>query len=151
MSEGPRLLIVEARVHDDITDELVRGAVEMLTRHGAGYKRIIVPSILEIPAVIRFAVRSMEVRATDQRFAGYVVLGCAIKGETDYYEHACTQAMSGVQQLALQFSLAIGNGILTCPNDELALARARVDDGNFGGLAAETALRMIAVKKELGL
>lgn len=151
MSEGPRLLIVEARFYDDITDELVRGAVETLTRHGAGYKRIIVPGILEIPAVIRFAVRSMEVRATDQRFAGYITLGCAIKGETDHYEHVCAQAMTGVQQLALQYSLAIGNGILTCPNEELALARARISEGNHGGRAAEAALRMIAVKKELGL
>jgi 6,7-dimethyl-8-ribityllumazine synthase len=85
------------------------------------------------------------------RFAGYVVLGCAIKGETDHYEHVCTQAMNGVQQMALQYSLAIGNGILTCPTEELAMSRARVSEGNHGGRAAEAALRMIAVKKELGL
>lgn len=151
MSDGPRLLIVEARFYDNITDELVRGAVEALNRHGAGYKRIIVPGILEIPAVIRFAVRSMEVRATDQRYAGYIVLGCAIKGETEHYEHVCTQAMTGVQQLALQYSLAVGNGILTCPTEELALTRAKVAEGNHGGRAAEAALRMIAVKQELGL
>jgi len=151
MSGGPRILIVEARFYDEITDELVRGAVEALTRHGAGYKRIIVPGILEIPSVIRYAVRAMELRATDFRFAGYVVLGCAIKGETDHYEHVCTQAMTGVREMALQYSLAIGNGILTCPTEALALSRARVAEGNHGGRAAEAALRMIAVKKELGL
>ncbi len=151
MSGGPRLLIVEARFYDAITDELVRGAVDALTRHGAGYKRVIVPGILEIPAVIRFAVRAMELRATDMRFAGYIALGCAIKGETDHYEHVCTQSMNGVQKMALQYSLAIGNGILTCPTEELAMSRARVSEGNHGGRAAEAALRMIAVKKELGL
>ena len=151
MSGGPRLLIVEARFYDTITDELVRGAVEALTRHGTGYKRIIVPGILELPSVIRYAVRAMELRATDLRFAGYVVLGCAIKGETDHYEHVCTQAMAGVQQLTLQYSLALGNGILTCPTEALAMSRASVSEGNHGGRAAEAALRMIAVKKELGL
>lgn len=151
MSAGPRILIVEARFHDDVADELVRGAVETLTRLGAGYKRIIVPGILEIPAVIRYAVRAMELRATDLKFSGYVVLGCAIKGETDHYEHVCTQAMNGVQQLALQYSLAIGNGILTCPNHALAMSRARVGEDNYGGRAAEAAMRMIAVKQELGL
>jgi 6,7-dimethyl-8-ribityllumazine synthase len=151
MSDGPRFLIVEARFYDDITDELVRGAVEALTRQGAGYKRIIVPGVLEIPAVIRYAVRAMELRATDHRFAGYITLGCAIKGETDHYEHVCHQTMTGIQELALQYSLAVGNGVLTCPNRELALTRARVDGGNHGGRAAEAALRMIAVKKEMGL
>jgi len=151
MSAEPRFLIVEARFYDDITDELVRGAVEALARQGAGYKRIIVPGVLEIPAVIRFAIRSMELRATDHRFAGYIALGCAIKGETDHYDHVCTQTMNGIQDLTLQYSLAVGNGVLTCPSHELALTRARVDKGNHGGRAADAALRMIAVKKELGL
>ncbi|EKV31592.1 6,7-dimethyl-8-ribityllumazine synthase [Caenispirillum salinarum AK4] len=151
MASGPRFLIVESRFYDDISDQLVKGAVQELTAQGAGYKRIIVPGILEIPAVIRFAVRAMELRATDTRFAGYVVLGCAIKGETDHYEHVCHQAIDGVQKLALQYSLAIGNGILTCRTREQALTRARVDEKNFGGKAAAAALRMIQVKREMGL
>lgn len=151
MASGPRFLIVESRFYDDISDQLVKGAVQELTAQGAGYKRIIVPGILEIPAVIRFAVRAMELRATDTRFAGYVVLGCAIKGETDHYEHVCHQAIDGVQKLALQYSLAVGNGILTCRNREQALTRARVDEKNFGGKAAAAAMRMIQVKREMGL
>ncbi|MBF0561503.1 MAG: 6,7-dimethyl-8-ribityllumazine synthase [Alphaproteobacteria bacterium] len=151
MTGGPRILIVEARFYDDITDNLVRGAVMELTAQGAGYKRVIIPGILEIPAVIRYAIRAMELRASENRFAGYVVLGCAIKGETDHYEHVSQQAMEGVQSLALQYSLAVGNGILTCPSYELAENRSRVDGRNFGGRAAKACMRMIEVKHELGL
>ena len=151
MTSGPRILIVEARFYNDITDNLVRGAVAELTGKGAGYKRLIIPGILEIPAVVCYAVRAMELRATDQRFAGYVVLGCAIKGETHHYEHVCREAMSGVQQIVLQYSLAVGNGILTCPTHELALHRSNPADGNHGGRAAAAVLRMIQVKRELGL
>jgi len=151
MTPGPRILIVEARFYDDIADNLVKGAVQALTAHGAGYKRIIVPGVLEIPAVIRYAIRAMELRATDTRFAGYVTLGCAIKGETDHYEHVCTQAMTGVQDLALKYSVAIGNGILTCRTREQAMERARVDGKNLGGKAAEACLRMIDIKREMGL
>lgn len=151
MASGPRFLIVESRFYDDISDQLVKGAVQELTAQGAGYKRIIVPGILEIPAVVRFAVRAMELRATDFRFAGYVVLGCAIKGETDHYEHVCHQAIDGVQRLALEYSLAVGNGILTCQTRDQAWERARVDGRNFGGKAAAAALRMIQVKREMGL
>lgn len=148
---GPRILIVEARFYDELADQLVKGAVQELTARGAGYKRVIVPGILEIPAVIRFAIRAMELRATDMRYAGYVVLGCAIKGETDHYEHVCNEAMRGVQQLALDYSLAIGNGILTCQTWDQAVARSRVDEKNLGGKAAAACMRMIEIKKELGL
>lgn len=151
MASGPRILIVEARFYEDIADHLVKGAVQELTAQGAGYKRVIVPGVLEIPAVIRFAIRAMELRATDTRFAGYVVLGCVIKGQTDHYEHVCTQAMRGLQDLALEYSLAVGNGIITSPNRDLAMERARVDGKNLGGKAAKACLRMIDIKRELGL
>ncbi|MBF0093776.1 MAG: 6,7-dimethyl-8-ribityllumazine synthase [Alphaproteobacteria bacterium] len=151
MSGGPRVLIVEARFYDDITDNLVRGAVAELTAHGAGYKRVIVPGILEIPAVIRYAIRAMELRATDQRYAGYVVLGCAIKGKTDHYEHVSREAIAGVQNMALQYTLAVGNGILTCHSMEDAEERADPDRRNYGGKAAAACMRMIAVKHEIGL
>lgn len=151
MTGGPRILIVEARFYEDIADHLVKGAVQELTAQGAGYKRVIVPGVLEIPAVIRFAIRSMELRATDMRFAGYVVLGCAIRGETDHYDHVAREAMSGIQDLALEYSLAVGNGILTVANRDQAMARARVDMKNLGGKAAKACLRMIDIKRELGL
>lgn len=151
MAAGPRILIVEARFYEDIADHLVKGAVQELTAQGAGYKRVIVPGVLELPAVVRFAIRAMELRATDQRYAGYVVLGCAIKGETDHYEHVCREAMTGIQNLALDFSLAIGNGILTCQTRQQAMDRARSDGKNLGGKAAKACLRMINIKRELGL
>lgn len=151
MTGGPRILIVEARFYEDIADHLVKGAVQELTAQGAGYKRVIVPGVLELPAAIRFAVRAMELRATDQRYAGYIALGCAIKGETDHYEHVCEQAMTGIQGLALDYSLAIGNGVLTCRTRQQAVERARVDGLNLGGKAAKACLRMINIKRELGL
>jgi len=151
MIGGARILIVEARFYEDIADHLVRGAVQELGTAGVGYRRVIVPGILEIPAVVRFAIRAMELRATDHRYAGYVVLGCAIKGETDHYEHVCRESMAGVQQLTVQYSLALGNGILTVPNRQLAVDRARVDGRNLGGKAARACLRMMEIKREMGL
>ncbi|ABC22622.1 6,7-dimethyl-8-ribityllumazine synthase [Rhodospirillum rubrum] len=148
---GPRILIVEARFYEEITDNLVRGAVQALTAAGAGFKRIIVPGIIETPAVIRYAVRSIELRATDHRYAGYVVLGCAIKGETDHYENAARVAMDGIKDLTLQYSLAVGNGILTCRTGEQALVRSDPAGRDFGGQAARACLRMLDVKREMGL
>jgi 6,7-dimethyl-8-ribityllumazine synthase len=146
-----RILIIESRFYEDITDNLVKGAVRELTAVGAGYKRVIVPGILEIPAAVRFAIRAMEMRATDERYSGYVALGCAVKGETDHYDHVCREAFSGLQDLALQYTLALGNGILTVHNKAQAMERAMPERRNFGGQAARACLRMIDIKKDLGL
>lgn len=146
-----RILIVESRFYEQITDNLVKGAVRELQAAGAGFKRVIVPGILEIPSAIRYAVRAMEMRATDERYSGYITLGCAIKGETDHYDHVCREAFAGVQQLSLQYTLAVGNGILTVHNEEQAMERAMPEKRNFGGQAARACLRMIEIKKDLGL
>ena len=146
-----RILIVESRFYDDITDNLVKGAVRELAAAGAGYKRVIVPGILEIPAAVRFAIRAMEMRATDERYSGFVALGCAIKGETDHYDQVCREAFRGLQDLALQYTLALGNGILTVRNKAQAMERCMPERRDFGGQAARACLRMIEIKRDMGL
>lgn len=148
---GPKILIVESRFYEEITDNLLKGAIKELQAAGAGYKRLIVPGILEIPAGVRYAIRQMELRATDERYAGFIALGCAIRGETDHYHHVAREAMNGLQNLVLEHTLALGNGILTVHNREQAMERCMVERRNFGGQAARACLRMIDLKRELSL
>jgi 6,7-dimethyl-8-ribityllumazine synthase len=79
------------------------------------------------------------------------VLGAVIRGETDHYDHVARTAMDAVSDLTMQYSLAVGNGILTTENKEQAMERARTDRRNLGAAAAKSCLRMIDVKRELGL
>jgi 6,7-dimethyl-8-ribityllumazine synthase len=145
----PHILIIEARFYEDLADELLRGAVSALERAGATYERISVPGALEIPAALSMALEAEDEDRAD--FDGFVVLGCVIRGETTHYDTVAHESARGVMDLAIDGSLAIGNGILTVENDEQAWARARVDDKNKGGAAAEAALRMIAVRERFGL
>ncbi len=147
MSEGPYILIIEARFYEDIADELVRGAIAAIEAHDGTYLRVSVPGSLEIPAAIRFAVRSMELVGGRRRFDGYVALGCVIRGDTSHYDHVCREAISGVNQLALEYSLATGMGILTCDTHEQAMKRASSSGVNKGGSAANAAMDMIDVKR----
>ena len=151
MASGPRILVVEARFYEDIADQLAKGAVDAIKQAGAGYKRVFVPGISEIPAVIRYAIRAMELRAIDYRFAGYVVLGCAIRGASDHYDYICSSTFSTLQTLTVDYSLALGNGILTVHDRDQAWERAAVDEKNLGGNAARACMRMIQAKRELGL
>jgi 6,7-dimethyl-8-ribityllumazine synthase len=149
MPERPHIMVVEARFYEPLSDELARGAVAALEAAGASYERFAVPGALEIPAAIRFAQESMGSVAQRRRFDGYVALGCVIRGETTHYEHVCQESARGLQDLAIKYLLAIGNGILTVENEDQAWERARVERLNKGGGAAEACLAMVALKQKL--
>ena len=55
-----------------------------------------------------------------------------------------------LMDLAVEESLAIGNGILTTENEEQAWTRASASEGDKGGFAARAALTMIALRERLG-
>lgn len=135
-----KVLIVEARFYDDISDELLNGAVSALAAAGHEYEVITVPGALEIPATISMAIES-------ERYGGYVALGCVIRGETSHYDYVCAESARGINELAMVYNVAIGNGILTVENKEQAMERADRDRKDKGGFAAKACLEMIRIRK----
>ncbi len=144
-------MIVEARYYDDIADELIRGALSVITQAGVTYERYQVPGAFEIPAAIRFAIRSLEFESRLRRIDGYIALGCVIRGETSHYDYICGESARALQDLACTYSIALGYGILTVENHDQAVERAAVDKRNKGGDAATACLEMIELKKRLKL
>ena len=150
MSETPHLLIIEARYYEKISDELAKGAVAALEAAGATYDRLAVPGAFEIPAAIRMNIKAMELVGGRRRYDGYVGLGCVIRGETSHYDYVCGECARGLMDLTLEFSVAVGFGVLTVENEAQAWARAKVDQKNKGGGAANACLDMIALKRSMG-
>ena len=138
----PHLLIVEARFYDDLCDALIDGARTAIEAAGASHETVTVPGALEIPAAIALA-------AETGRYDGFVALGVIIRGETYHFEVVSNESARGVMALTLD-GIAIGNGILTCENDDQAWARARRADKDKGGDAARAALAMIGLKARFG-
>lgn len=144
MDDRPlRVLVVEARFYDDVADELLKGALDVLTAFGAEHTVASVPGALEIPAAIAMA------EGGGAPFDGYVALGCVIRGETHHFEVVANQSARALMDLAVGQSLAIGNGILTVEDEAQAWARAWVFEGDKGGGAARACLEMIALKRRL--
>ncbi len=139
-------LIIDARFYTDIADELLRGATAELDRRGATYERVSVPGVLEIPAALSIALELDE----GERFDGFVLLGCVIRGETSHYDIVANESARAVMDLVVDYGLALGNGILTVENGQQAWARARVGEKNKGGGAAAAAFEMAALREQLG-
>lgn len=151
MAEKPCVLIVEARFYEDIADEMAKGAIDILKRADVAYDRISVPGAFEVPAAIRFAIRAMEAHSATTDYAGFIALGAVIRGETDHYDHICREVSRALMDIAVEQSVALGFGILTCEDQDQAMVRADVGQGNKGRGAALACLRMMDIKKELRL
>lgn len=138
------ILIINSRFYPEIADELSKGATDALKAAGATFEEIEVPGAFEVPAAIKFALSS-------NKYDGFVALGCVIRGETSHYDYVCAESARGLTELALMHDAAIGYGILTVENEKQAQIRASVKEGNKGASAANTCLRMIALKQKFGV
>ena len=134
-----RVLIVEARFYDHLNDLLLAGARDTIEAAGHAYETVTVPGALEVPGAIAMA-------AETGRYDAFVALGVIIRGETYHFEVVSNESARGIMALTMD-ALPIGNGILTVENEAQALARARPEEGNKGGGAAEAALAMLALKQ----
>ena len=138
-----RILVIEARFYDGISDALMEGALKVLQANKVEITKVTVPGALEVPHVISFA------EAAKSGYDGYVALGCVIRGETTHYDYVCQESARAIMDLACHQQLAIGNGIITVENEEQAWARAKIDKKDKGGFAANAVLKMIKIRDEL--
>ena len=150
MSDHPHILIIEARFYEDIADELAKGAIAALIEAGATFDRLEVPGAFELPAAIRMNMHAKNSNNGRPRYDGYIALGCVIRGETSHYDYVCAECARGLMDLSLEYSLAIGFGVLTVENRVQAWARASIERLDKGRSVANAALRMVEVRREIG-
>ncbi len=138
------LLLVRAPYYLDVVDGMTRGAERILRDGGATHDVLDVAGAFELAQAIRIALRGTT------KYDGYVALGCVVRGETDHYEFICRTSMDGLMQVALQYGIAMGTGLLTVASLDQAQARSGDDGHNKGAEAAAAALLQIAAARRLG-
>ena len=141
---SPHLLILRAPYYRGVVDGLTEGAQRILREAGATFESIDVAGAYELPQTIRIALRG------NQRFDGFVALGCIVRGETDHYEFICRATMDGILSVSLQFGICLGTGLLTCDTIAQAEARSGQDGHNKGAEAAAAVLLQINAARRLG-
>jgi 6,7-dimethyl-8-ribityllumazine synthase len=136
-----KILIVQAVFYQKISAMLLEGATKKITDLGFEYEIITLPGAFEIAAAISIA-------ETSKKYAGYVALGCVIRGETTHYDYVCLESARGLNELAFKEKLAIGYGIITTENESQAIERAHPNKKNKGGFAANVCVEMIKLKEK---
>ncbi len=142
---GLRFGIAVSRFNSLVTQRLLEGAVDCLTRHGAdsgAITAVYCPGSFEIPQVALQMAKS-------GRFDAVLCLGCVIRGETPHFDYIAAEAAKGVSQVALQTGVPTAFGVLTTETLEQALERAGAKGGNKGWDAALTAIELVQVARSL--
>lgn len=144
-----RLLIVEARFYENISDLLIAGAVAECEARGVTFDRIEVPGALEIPQVLALSVEAGLIPggAPSSRYAGAVALGCVIRGETGHYDVVVDNANHWLMDTAMRHRVPVGNGILTVDTEAQAIARAEGGRDGKGGDAVRACLRLVELQR----
>ncbi|MEM7052350.1 MAG: 6,7-dimethyl-8-ribityllumazine synthase [Acidobacteriota bacterium] len=142
---GQRFAIVASRFNERLVEELVRGAIDALLRHGVAASDIHlvrVPGAWEIPAALE--------RLATTEVDGLIALGIVIRGETPHFDYVCSRVNQGCGHVADHHGIAVGFGVLTCETTAQAEARSGGKAGNKGREAALAALEMSRLLPQLG-
>jgi 6,7-dimethyl-8-ribityllumazine synthase len=144
-AETMKFGIVVAEWNYQITGALAQGAVDTLKKHGATDENITVkhvPGTFELTLGGQFFAENADVDAI-------ILLGCVIQGETRHFDFICQGVTVGATKLNLDYNLPVIFGILTTDNEQQALDRAGGRLGNKGDEAAVTAIKMVALQREM--
>ncbi|MCC6485206.1 MAG: 6,7-dimethyl-8-ribityllumazine synthase [Armatimonadetes bacterium] len=142
---GLKIAIVVSRFNAFVTERLLSGALDTLSRHGVSDEDISVawaPGAFELPLVARkFATSGSD---------AVICLGALIRGNTPHFDYISSCASSGISRVSLETGIPVIFGVLTCDTVEQAIDRAGAKAGNKGSDAAVAAIEMANLLRAIG-
>ncbi len=140
-SQSLRVGIVVSRWNEFITNQLLDGAIDVLSRHGVSDDAITIaycPGSFELPFIAKELALTKTVDVV-------ICLGCVIRGATTHYDYVANQAASGIASVSLETGIPVVFGVVTTETIEQAIERSGTKAGNKGADAAKTALEITSL------
>ena len=137
-STGLRFVIIVSRFNSFITDRLLGGAMDALSRTGAGEDQI---EIIKVPGSWEIPLIAAEV-ARAHRCDAVICLSALIRGDTPHFDYIAAEAAKGIAHASLESGVPVSFGVLTTNTLEQAIDRAGAKGGNKGYDAAMSAIEM---------
>lgn len=141
-----RFGILVSEWNAEVTEALFSGVKKTLLKFGVSEDDIVrrnVPGSFELTL-------GAQLLCERSGFDAVICLGVVIQGETKHFDFICDAVAKGITDLNIKYGLPIIFGVLTPNTLQQALDRAGGKHGNKGDEAAITAIKMAALKRELG-
>ena len=142
---GLRFAIVVSRFNSFITERLLAGALDALTRTGCNPETI---DVIKVPGSWEIPLAAGEL-AKQHRYDAIICLSAIIRGETPHFDYVAGEAAKGVAHIAAETGVPVAFGVLTTNTLEQAIDRAGGKSGNKGFDAAMTAVEMANLLRTL--
>jgi 6,7-dimethyl-8-ribityllumazine synthase len=142
---GLKFAVVVSRFNSFITERLLAGAMDALTRTGASPDSI---DVIKVPGSWEVPLVAGEL-ARQHRYDALICLSAVIRGETPHFDYVAGEAAKGVAHVAAETGVPVAFGVLTTNTLEQAIDRAGAKGGNKGFDAAMTAVEMANLMRTL--
>ena len=106
VAEDMKVGIVAARFNEFITNKLLGGALDGLTRHDVREEDIEVawvPGAFEIPLIAARMAKS-------GKYDAVICLGAVIRGSTSHYDYVCNEVSKGIAAVSLETGVPVRAG-----------------------------------------
>ena len=140
-SSSLKVCVVVARFNDLITNKLLSGCLDCLSRHGIDVSESSnqldvawVPGSFELPIVSQKLARK-------GKYDVLITLGAVIRGDTPHFDVVISEASKGIAAVSRETGVPIIFGVLTTDTMQQALERAGIKN-NLGWNYALQAIEM---------
>ena len=141
---GGKFAVVASRYNAEFVDAMLHAAREELLRAGAHLRIVRVPGAFEIPAV---AARLAQTK----RYSAVICFGVIFQGETSHARHIGWGITHALAQIQVLHKIPVIHAVFVFDKVKHAKVRCLGKKHNRGAEAAQTALEMARVMKQLGV
>jgi len=144
-ASGLRFAVIVSRFNSFITDRLLGGAMDALSRTGADPAAI---DVVKVPGSWEIPLVAGEL-ARQKKHDAIICLSAVIRGETPHFDYVAAEAAKGIAHVSASSGVPVAFGVLTTNTLEQAIDRAGAKSGNKGFDAAMTAVEMANLMRKL--
>ena len=145
---GGTFAIVASKYNARYVDAMLRAAKTEILRAGGTVQIVRVPGAYEIPVVAAKLARAS--RITDhESLSAIICLGVILRGATTHAQHIGEAVSTALVQIQIEHEVPVIHEVLLLENEQQAKERCLNKKHNRGTEAAQTALEMAQVMKNL--
>jgi len=145
VATGMKFALIVSRFNDLFSERLLGGAIDSLRRRGASDADLTVfkvPGAFEIPLVAKRV-------AQTKKYDAVICLGAVIRGSTPHFDYVAAEVSKGIANVSLETGVPILFGVITTDTLEQAIERSGSKAGNKGFAAAEAAVEMVNLLRQI--
>ena len=145
LAKGLKFAIVVSRFNEFISAKLLDGALDMLTRHDAADDNI---EVVWVPGAFEIPYAAAKLAQSD-KYDAVICLGALVRGDTPHFDYIAAEVTKGIAQTGMKTGVPTIYGVITTDTLEQAIERAGTKAGNKGADAANSAIEMANLFKQL--